>query len=340
MRKTLLMVLFVLVFCFAFITAMIADEKSSGLQAGMHAFITQWGGFGLDKGKFDRPYGIAIDNNGNVYVTEMNNARVQKFDTSGKYIAIWYGPGGEKIHRTKTKQVSYDKPDNNFGVNRINFYNPSGIAVDNEGFVYVVDSGNHSCEKFGSGGSLISKWGDYGENPVSFSTPMGVAADSNGNIYVTDSTSLSDCIKKFDTQGDFLTGWCTMTKGSENLGAPSGLCTDKSGNLYIADAEYGRIVKCDPDGKFLRYYGSSGNGKMQFNSPEGVTVDNTGNIYVSDTGNNRVVEFDQSGNLITSWGGVGKGNGQFNSPEGITMDKDGNIYVVDSGNNRIEKFAK
>ena len=108
------------------------------------------------------PRGIAVDSSGNVYVVDMDNNRVQKFDSNGKFITKWgsYGNGDG--------QFSY----------------PAYIAVDTSGNVYVVDSGR--IQKFDSNGKFITKWGSEGSGEGHFSAPGGIAVDSSGNVYVAD----------------------------------------------------------------------------------------------------------------------------------------------------------
>src|SRR5438876_663229 len=66
------------------------------------------------------------------------------------------------------------------------FKNPSYVAVDSSGNVYVADSGNNRIQKFNSDGTFITKWGSTGTADGQFRGPDGFAIDSSGNVYVAD----------------------------------------------------------------------------------------------------------------------------------------------------------
>ena len=103
-------------------------------------FITMWGTFGSGNGQFDGPDGIAVDDSGNVYVSDYGNNRIQKFDSE------WH------LHH----QVGH------LGSGNGQFNDPEGVAVDNSGNVYVADSDNNRIQKFDPNGTFITKWGTSG----------------------------------------------------------------------------------------------------------------------------------------------------------------------------------
>ncbi len=68
----------------------------------------------------------------------------------------------------------------------VQFMEPSGVAVDSSGKVYVADKRNHRIQKFDSIGTYITQWGSYGSGDGQFWKPDGVAVGSSGNVYVAD----------------------------------------------------------------------------------------------------------------------------------------------------------
>src|SRR6185295_9898658 len=221
-----------------------APSASASIQ-----FDSQFGG--LSDGSFRVPRGIATDSSGNVYVADSGNNRIQKFDSSGSFLAKW----------------------GSFGSGDGQFNGPQGIATDSSGNVYVADSANSRIQKFDSSGSFLAKWGSFGSGDGQFNSPRGIATDSSGNVYVADSANSR--IQKFDSSGSFQSTWgwgvldgssafqiCTSScqaglggSGDGQFNVPERLATDPSGNIYVADHNSNRIQKFDSSGNFLRMWG-------------------------------------------------------------------------------------
>jgi DNA-binding beta-propeller fold protein YncE len=212
--------------------------------------------------------------------------------------------------------------------------NPTGVAVDGTGNVFVVDSDR--IQVFDSGGNFVGAWGSYGTGIGQFEYPQGVAVDNDGNVYVVDTSNYR--IQVFDGSGNFVRTWGSEGSRSGQFESPSGVAVDSGGNIYVVDGGNSRIQVFDSDGNFLRTLGSYGTGKGQFIYPYGVAVDSGGNVYVSDSGNGRIQVFDSSGNFVRTWGSFGTGSGQFYYPEGVAVDSGGNVYVADFYNYRIQVF--
>ena len=121
------------------------------------------------------------------------------------------------------------------------FSDPSGVAVDSSGNVYVADSGNKRIQKFNSAGGFITKWGSSGSGDGQFSYPCGVAVDSSGNVYVADTSNQR--IQKFNSSGGFITKWGSYGSGDGQFSNPYGVAVDSSGNVYVADSGNRRIQK-------------------------------------------------------------------------------------------------
>ncbi len=281
-------------------------------------FLSKWGSQGSGDGEFSSPEGVAADANGNVYVTDTLNNRIQKFDSAGNYLDQWGSPGS--------------------GIGQ--FSNPDGIAVDSTGNVYVTDTGNHRIQKFSSGGSLLALIGNEGTGFGQFKYPRGVAVDSGGNIYVVDKDN--NRIQKFSSGGSFIISWGSGGIGDGQFNLAHDVTVDSSGTVYVADTGVDRIQKFGSLGSYLGQWGSSGAGDGEFDHPYGVAVDSSRNIYVADTTNHRIQKFDSNGQFITDWGSgrFAAGDGEFNNPRGVAVDSTGNVYVADTGNHRIQKFGE
>lgn len=283
---------------------------------GGYELVAQWGGLGSGQGQFDHPFGVAVDDEGNVYVSDSSNQRIQKFDSVGTFLAEWgsFGSGDG--------QLAY----------------PRGIAVDANGNVYVGNADNARIEKFDSNGTFLTHWGTFGDGDGQIHYPWGVAVDAAGQVYVADGY-YADRIDKFDSDGTFLTRWGSYGTGDGQFSTPYGLGVDGGGNVYVADTFNNRIQKFDSNGAFLTQWGSGGLGEGHFNHPFAVAVDAHGDVYVADGFNSRIQKFDSNGAFLTMWGGPGSGDGQFNAPYGLAVDTAGNVYVADTFNHRVQKFA-
>ena len=169
------------------------------------------------------------------------------------------------------------------------FVDPSDIATDSAGNVYVTDYMNDRVQKFDSDGNFIAKRGDFGTGNGQFHGPNGIAVDSAGNWYVTERNN--DRVQKFDSEGNFITKWGTYGKGDGQFYVPHGVATDSSGNVYVTDYNNHRVQKFDSEGNFITKWGTKGTGEGQFDHPNGVATDSAGNVYVNDDGNQRVQKF-------------------------------------------------
>ncbi len=299
--------------------------------------VAKWGKPGrgaslLHGGEFMSPlYGIAIDQQGSLFVVDNGNNRIQKFDNNGTFIILW----------------------GNFGSANANFHNPTGIACDAKGDVYVVDTNNHRIQKFdGKLGQYITKYGSRGNGEGQFNAPWGIAIDRvRGYIYVVDSANFR--VQKFDDQGEFIMQWGSFGSNDGQFYFPRGVAVDPAdGAVYVVDMGNHRIQKFDTSTNVLpqlltKWGGGLGPGHAsspqaqeagQLRNPWGIAVDAHGDVYVTDAGNQRVQKFDREGNFITQWGGFGTGDGQFNFPYGIALDHRGGVFVVDSANNRVQQF--
>ncbi len=214
------------------------------------------------------------------------------------------------------------------------FNHPSGVAVDDEGFVYMVDMESSCIHKFTSDGHFVSRWGKDGSGDGEFYLPSEIAIDNrNRFLYVADMGN--DRVQKFTLDGKFLAKW-----GEEYGGKFKDVAVDSKGFVYVADSKNKRIHKFTSDGISVIEWGKESivSEEEEFISLTGVAIDSMDSVYVSDKAAHRVYKFASDGTFLAKWGEMGDGDGQLSHPKGIAVDKQDYIYVADSKNHRIQKF--
>jgi YD repeat-containing protein len=281
------------------------------------------------------PIASAIDTSGNVWVAGGSGDSIEKFSSSGTWLAT-YG----KLGSSETE---------------VNFNVPAGIAVNKtSGNVYVGDQNNSRVVELNPSGALVRVFGKKGEAAGQLEEAGGVAVDGSGNVWVADRKNHR--VDEFNETGTFLAaiGWgvsngeakyqtCTSPcrKGLSGTGAgefnsPSDVAV-AAGILYVSDSANDRVAIINEKREYQKAFGSAGTGSGQFEAPNGIAFDAAGNVYVGDSGNNRVDEFTAEGKtVIRSLGSAGTGPGQDKEPEGVSIGASGAVYVTDAGNNRID----
>jgi tripartite motif-containing protein 71 len=255
-------------------------------------YITQWGDYLCPPGPGHFPGGasaVATDGFGNVYVADWGAhdnvdcfARVQKFTSTGAYIASGWGGG----------------------------YYGGQVTLDRSGNVYFLHwVPSFSLElRVSTPGGATQTWtwqegsGDGQFNEVQLE--MGVAVDGSGNVYISDPGN--GRIQEFSGTGTFVTKWGSPGTGDGQFNRPIGVATDAAGNVYVADWRNSRIQKFTGAGTFITKWGSPGSGNGEFGSPRGVAIDGSGHVYVADWGNYRIQKFapDATPTRRETWGGV------------------------------------
>ena len=261
----------------------------------------------------DRPWGVSVNQKGEVVVSEWGTDRVSVF-----------GPGGEKLR-------SFGTPASGQG----HFFDVREVAVDGEGNILVVDSGNHRIQKFTSGGQFLTSVGTEGNGELQFTFPTGIIVVS-GKLYVTDTGN--DCVQVLNSDLTFSSTFGKRGDGKGQFYYPTGIACDSAGEVYVADTYNHRIQVFTAEGKFVRMFGRRGQGMGELSSPYGIAIDSGNMVYVSERDNCRVSVFTTKGQFVTSFGRRGKGPGEFMCPRGLTVDDCGVVYVCDKHNNRCDVF--
>jgi uncharacterized protein (TIGR03663 family) len=283
---------------------------------------------GTGNAQFAYPRNMAFDAQGNVYVVDSDNSRIQKFDASGKFLLAW---GNKSPENAPAPQGTFNQP--------------WGIAVDKAGNVYVADTWNHRIQKFDANGKFLTMWGTNGDtrgiaqgNPLQFYGPRAIAIDAQGNLHVTDTGNKR--VTKFTANGEPLAQYGGVGTESGEFQEPVGIGIDQQGNIYIADTWNQRIQKFDANFNYVTQWPvQAWESQSVVNKPY-LAVDADGNVFVSDPEGSRIIKFSNDGKLLAVFGVRGVDLASFNLPTGLTFDAQGNLYVADSGNQRILVFAK
>jgi len=214
------------------------------------------------------------------------------------------------------------------------FVQPSGIAIDKDNNIYIVDSGRIKIKKINPEGKVQTAWGNSGKQFKIIKNPTSVAVDNQGNVYVTDAKTHS--FLKFDRAGIYKRKW--GTEGSKNLQfkTPSGVAVDSKNDIYVVDSGNHRVKKYNSQGALKKIWGKQGTANGDFTYPKGIAISQKNEVFVIDRV--RVQKFSVEGEFIASWGRRGIADGEINNPQGMFIDHNNFVYVADSGSNRIQKF--
>jgi sugar lactone lactonase YvrE len=301
--------------------------------------------------RFNHPGNLALDNAGNVFVADSWNETIRKVSTNGEVTTI-AGQAGVNAYLDGK------------GTNAL-FNNPTGIAVDLTGNIYVADFNNSVIRKITPDGMVSTFAGSAGNNDsvnatgvsARFYFPAGVAVDAGGNVLVAD--SVNQTIRRItpDRAVTTLAGFPRSFGSIDDVGDrarfhnPFAVAVDASGMIFVADEVNETVRKITPSGAVTTLAGFAGSGgasdgtgsAARFLFLSGIAVDKNGVIYVADTGNHAIRNVSQAGvveTLAGSSGHPGSSDGtgalvRFNNPAGIAVDAAGNVYVADSLNHTI-----
>ena len=225
---------------------------------------------------------------------------------------------------------------NNDGDGR-GFANPSGLVVNKEGLIFVLNRGEPDRSRVGVLNfeeDYLYEFGSHGDADGQFRQPTAIALDSKECVYVADEHHHR--ISVFESSGEYLGKWGEFGSGDGQLDGPCGLAFDAEDAVYVVDQNNNRIQKFTCEGGYLSQWGEFGSGDGQFNLPWGITLDSHGDVYVADWRNDRIQKFSAAGEFIAEFGESGSEDGQFHRPSSVAVDGEGHIYVADWGNERVQ----
>ncbi len=237
-------------------------------------FIAQWGEPGDEPGqfRFRGPDGsflgdVDFDADGNIYVFDTYNQRIQKFDPERTFLLEITGDGsaegvfqeptgsvdaaGKRIFVTDfpTQQVQVFDLDGNFlwkwgsqGVEDGQFFWPAGITVASDGSIYVAEIKGKRVQKFDTDGNFLQRVAGSGEEPGQVMDLYYLAVDANDNLYVSD--TINRRIQIFSADGALI-GMIDDVPSVGPFQWPAGIAVDAEGFIYLADAIEHRVLKLE-----------------------------------------------------------------------------------------------
>jgi sugar lactone lactonase YvrE len=297
--------------------------------------VLTWGKKGDQPGDFYSPISLVFTPRDELFVTDLNNSRVQKFTAEGKFLAAF--------------DLPWDTPPRKSCI-------IGGMALDAQGLVYLSFMVQHKVVVYNESGAVVRQWGKRGVGDGEFDQPGGIVVHADGTLYVAD--QCNHRIQHFTLNGQFLGKWGSHGSlpgrfgGAEPAGSrfagPHFLSQDSQGRLYTTEGVLGRVQQLSPEGRPLSAWGNKSSDPGGFGAlstgfsqrsfgPVGVMVDRYDRVWVSSL-NDRVQCFTPEGRFLFAAGGPGSGPGQWARPHGMAMDSKGFLYVADAGNERIQKF--
>ena len=152
------------------------------------------------------------------------------------------------------------------------FNGPSGLAIDSQGNMVVVDSKNNRVQKYTlDGASFISSFGSEGSGDGQFNMPWGIAIDKDDNVYIADWRN--DRIQVFNSAGEWQQSIGESGDGVGQFNRPNGVAVDADGDIYVADWMNNRVQVFAPDGRFITLFRGDarpvqvGQGQAEFRTP-------------------------------------------------------------------------
>jgi DNA-binding beta-propeller fold protein YncE len=223
-----------------------------------------FGSHGTRPGQFISPVGVAVDRSGNIYVSDGDLNRINKFSPDGKFLAKWGDGNGRGA-----------------------LSSPAGEAFDPHGHLWVADLYNNRIVEYSTSGKYLGACCKTSRRFIGFLHPMDLQFDAHGDMYVAE--HLADAVAKFDPRGNFL----GITQPT--YGVIEGVALDSHGNVYEGAAlPPGYIPKFSPSLKHITNIrvGSGG---------ADLVVDRAGDLYLTDDSGNRIIKTDPTGKWLAVW---------------------------------------
>eukprot|EP00058_Branchiostoma_floridae_P018627 XP_002604116.1 hypothetical protein BRAFLDRAFT_71596 [Branchiostoma floridae] len=273
---------------------------------------------GMGTGQFDNPHGVTVSDEGEIFVSDCRNQRIQVFTLQGTFV------------RQFPTVVSGDQK-----------MQPQGVAMDGEGNLWVVSdlAPSHFAVQYNKQGRVLRKF-DLQQT----GRHRRVAVDTRRNhILITQTTGDWP-----NLQGEVLVyrpdRALVRTVGQQQgIKCPQFITVNGEGNILVSDSENHCVYVYNVDGQFLFQFGGEGSGEGQLKFPHGICTDRAGNIIVADWGNSSVEMFDKTGKFLKTRTLLLKHistyvNTDMSHPCAVAMATQGQLVVTDLVKNKVSIF--
>lgn len=285
--------------------------------------VTMAGGYGSGNeiNRLYQPWGLYVDDSQTIYVADYSNHRIMEWKPgaiSGQVIAGGTGSGNGTHQLNCPRDVIIDKRTDSLiiadngnrrvvlwprrnstnGETIISNISCIGLTLDENGFLYVVDSEKHVVRRYqprDMQGTVVAGGNGQGNRLDQLSNPHYVFVDRDHSVYVSDSGN-HRVVKwvKDAKEGIVVAGGQGQGNSLTQLSYPRGIVVDQLGTVYVSDRNNHRIMRWPKEAKQGAVIaGGNGSGRQleQLNSPCGLSFDRRGNLYVVDNENHRIQEF-------------------------------------------------
>ncbi|MBF0319871.1 MAG: hypothetical protein HQL01_08740 [Nitrospirae bacterium] len=312
---------------------------SSTTASASYTLVKKW-----TEGVKGEGWSLATDSSSNLYIAYYNKSIISKFTSDGTFVTEW----GSYCNNYGDKSCAQGT-----------FNKATSVAVDNSGYVYVVDDqgmmistagvglGVSRIQKFTSDGTPVKMWSfaqkgctPWDSGSTACSSPFSIAVDNKGYLYVTAGGTYDKGLTpkykagvvKYTDDGTYVSSWGfeSVSSSSGHFVAASrlyGIAADSSGNVFVCDYDNGgdsghKIYKFSNDGTYITEWGGYGKADNQLLYPQQIAVDSSGYVYVADVGSFLIKIYDNNGTFVNKFSpGVGSRT--------VALDSSGHMYLSD-----------
>ena len=238
------------------------SDSDAGSRRQGYVLTDSWGSQGSGDGQFSSAGAVSLDADGNVYVMDTYNHRVQKFSSSGTFLHKW---GGITL-----------------GGDAGAFYYPDAIDVEGD-YVYAGDDGGR-IQKFSLAGEYVDEF-----SPAGFSQIVDLDVLPSGTLHVAGNSFTDLSVTIFDASYVSQGSWGSSGAGEGQFDQSIHIAVDVARSIvFVSDQGHDQLQYFSIGGTYAGTWGASGAGEGQFDWPGGLTLDDEGFLYVADYYNDRV----------------------------------------------------